>query len=125
MKSAFSIFIKSLMLGVAVYCRYFLDYVPKTPVERNVVYTSLRLVMVLLVLNLVYEAVRIIYRSRNRLGDLLHDTFIVGMRNVFILVSGAAVGATLFGYFGIDFKTLFTTLSFVAAAIAKTQLQHQ
>ncbi len=106
------------MLGVAVYCRYFLAYVPDTPVERNVVYTSLRLVMVLLVLNLVYEAVRFIYRSRNRISDLLPDSFSVGLRNVFILVSGAAVGATVFGYFGIDFKTLFTTLSFVAAAIA-------
>jgi MscS family membrane protein len=118
MKTLFSILLKVLLLGAAVYGRYFLDYVPDTPVERNLVYTSLRLVMVLLVLNLVYEVVRSIYRSRNRLSDLLHDTFIIGLRNVFILVSGAAVGATLFGYFGIDFKTLFTTLSFVAAAIA-------
>ena len=119
MKTIASILIKTLLLAAAIYARYFATYVPSTPVERNVVYTTLRLLMVLLVLNLVYEVVRLIYRNRNRLhAEILHDSFVDGLRNVFILVSAAAVGATIFGYFGIDFKTLFTTLSIVAAAIA-------
>lgn len=118
MKKAIIILIKVGLLGLAIYVRYLSAYVPKTHTERNLVYTSLRLVMVLLVLNLVYEVMRSVYRSRNRLVGLVHDGFLIGLRNIFILGSGLAVGATVFGFFGIDFKTLFTTLSIVAAAIA-------
>lgn len=118
MKKAISILLKVLVLAAAVFCRYFLPYTPSSPTERNVIYTSLRLVMVLMVLNLVYDVLRGIYRSRNRLGDMIHDGFLLGLRNLFILFSSLVVGATLFGFFGIDFKTLFTTLSIVAAAIA-------
>lgn len=110
--------IKVVLLGAAIYMRYLSPYVPKTHTERNIVYTSLRLVMVLLVLNLVYEVLRSIYRSRNRLEGIVHDGFLNGIRNLFIIGSGLAISATVFGFFGIDFKTLFTTLSIVAAAIA-------
>jgi MscS family membrane protein len=118
MKKAFFILLKILLLGAAMYVRYLSEYVPKTFTERNVIYTSLRLVMVLIVLNLVYEVMKSIYRSRNRIKGLVHDGFLQGLRNLFLLFSGLVVGATLFGFFGIDFKTLFTTLSIVAAAIA-------
>lgn len=118
MKKAVEILIKVVLLFAALYMRYASDYIPKTPTERNVVYTTLRLVMVLIVLNLVYEVMRYIYRSRNRLENIIHDGFLVGLRNLFIIFSALVVGATLFGFFGIDFKTLFTTLSIVAAAIA-------
>ncbi|HEX2898318.1 MAG TPA: mechanosensitive ion channel domain-containing protein [Bacteroidia bacterium] len=118
MKKALSILFKILVLGAAIYARYLSEYVPKTPTERNVIYTTLRLVMVLIVLNLVYEVMKSIYRSRNRIKGLVHDGFLQGLRNLFLLFSGLVVGATLFGFFGIDFKTLFTTLSIVAAAIA-------
>ena len=118
MKKAAEILLKVLVLAAAINLRYISDYVPKTHTERNVVYTSLRLVMVLVVLNLVYEVMRYIYRSRNRLENIIHDGFLIGLRNLFIIFSALVVGATLFGFFGIDFKTLFTTLSIVAAAIA-------
>jgi MscS family membrane protein len=118
MKKAFYLLLKILVLAAAIYSRYFLPYVPTKPTERNVIYTSLRLIMVLTVLNLVYEAMKAVYRSRNRFIDRIHDGFLIGLKNIFIIGSVLAVGATLFGFFGIDFKTLFTTLSFVAAAIA-------
>ena len=66
MKKWLVILVKVLILAVAMYVRYLSEYVPKTLTERNVVYTSLRLVMVLIVLNLVYEVMKSIYRSRNR-----------------------------------------------------------
>ncbi|MFM2376703.1 MAG: hypothetical protein RLZZ165_1800 [Bacteroidota bacterium] len=116
-KISFIVLKVGLVLG-ALYIRYLSPYVPSTPTERNVVYTSLRLLMVLLLMNLLYEGLRSIYRSRNRLDGILHDGFLNGIRNLFIIGSALVTGATLFGFFGIDFKTLFTTLSIVAAAIA-------
>lgn len=113
---------KVLVLAAVIYARYLAPYVPNSLTERNLIYTSLRLVMVVLVLNLAYHVVRALYLARNRISgkqyDKTHDGFTIGLRNIFILCTALAIGGTLFGYFGIDFKTLFTTLSIVAAAIA-------
>lgn len=110
---------KVLVLMAAIYGRYLAPYEPPTPTSRNVIYTSLRLIMVVLVLNLAYHLLRTLYRTRNRItGRQQPDSFTVGLRNVFIIITAFGVAGTLFGYFGIDFKTLFTTLSIVAAAIA-------
>ena len=109
--------IKVLIFGLAIYVRYFLEYSP-TIVTLNFYQTSLRLVLILLFFNITYGIVKFIYRSRNRLSSILNDSFLNGVRNIFVIASGFAVLVSFFGFFGIDFKTLFTTLSIVVAAIA-------
>lgn len=59
-----------------------------------------------------------IYRRRKAIGLNQNDNVLVGLHNLFyILLTGAFIMTTL-SIFGIDYKTLFTTLSIVAAAIA-------
>lgn len=46
------------------------------------------------------------------------DTVIVGLQNIYYLLLAGATVMTILGFWGIDSRTLFTTLSIVAAAIA-------
>ncbi|MCB0583868.1 MAG: mechanosensitive ion channel [Phaeodactylibacter sp.] len=58
------------------------------------------------------------YRHREKIPAGKADNVIIGLNNIYyILLVGAGI-MTILGYWGIDFKTLFTTLSIVAAAIA-------
>ncbi len=59
-----------------------------------------------------------IYRRRERIPAGKADNVIIGLNNIYYLVLTGAAIMTILGFWGIDFKTLFTTLSIVAAAIA-------
>lgn len=59
-----------------------------------------------------------LYRRREHLPSGKADNVIIGLNNVYYLVLVGAAIMTVLGYWGIDFRTLFTTLSIVAAAIA-------
>ncbi len=58
------------------------------------------------------------YRRRNKIDINRTDNVLAGLENVYYLILAGAVVLTLLGIFGIDYKTLFTSLSIVAAAIA-------
>lgn len=59
-----------------------------------------------------------LYRSNKKLPPSKNDNVLLGLRNIYyILLTGAAI-VTLLGFWSIDLKTLFTSLSIVAAAIA-------
>ncbi len=117
MKSRIFLLLKVVLLGLAIYTRYFTQWIPPG-IPRNIYVTSIRLLMILLVFSITFGVIRLVYRSRNRVAALINDNFIIGLRNIFMVASGFAVLISFFGIFGIDFKTLFTTLSIVAAAIA-------
>ncbi|MCO6475044.1 MAG: mechanosensitive ion channel [Phaeodactylibacter sp.] len=59
-----------------------------------------------------------IYRRRERIPPGKADNVIIGLNNIYYLVLTGAAIMTILGFWGIDFRTLFTTLSIVAAAIA-------
>ena len=59
-----------------------------------------------------------IYRRRNAIPKDSPNNVILGLQNLYILLTTAVVLVTLLSFFGIDIKSLFTGLTIVAAAIA-------
>ncbi len=68
--------------------------------------------------NLVIIALSLFYRRRKRLAPGLSDNVLAGLNNIFYLLLAGGIPITVLGMFGIDARTLFTSLSIVAAAIA-------
>ncbi len=58
------------------------------------------------------------WRRRKRLQPSQSDTAILGLQNIYYLLLPGVFGMAILGIMGIDYKTVFTTLSIVAAAIA-------
>lgn len=117
MKRKLFLLFKVVLLVAAIYVRYFSDWVPPG-IPRGIYVTTIRLMLILLVFNIVFSVILLVYRSRNRVAALINDNFVMGLRNIFVVSSGFAALISFFGLFGIDFETLFTTLSIVAAGIA-------
>ncbi len=59
-----------------------------------------------------------IYRRRNAIPKDRPNNVVLGIQNLYILVSTAVVITTVLSFFGIDIRSLFTGLTIVAAAIA-------
>jgi MscS family membrane protein len=117
MREVFIFITKILLLGGSIYLNNFLQVRPTLKFLQNVVESSLGLATSLLILNLTYTIIRWIY-IRRREDKSGNDNVIIGVRNIFIIFSAVAVVIAMFGFFGIDLRTLLSTLSIVAAAIA-------
>jgi small-conductance mechanosensitive channel len=74
--------------------------------------------MVVATLNLITRFIKWLYRRRNYARRRGSKNFVYGVENIRKLLLGAVVIFTIFSLLGIDFRTLFTSLSIVAAAIA-------
>jgi small-conductance mechanosensitive channel len=59
-----------------------------------------------------------LYRRSKKLGPDGVDNVLLALKNIYYLLIAGAIITTVIGFFGIDPKTLFTSLSIVAAAIA-------
>ena len=59
-----------------------------------------------------------LYRRREKIPVGKANNVIIGLNNIYYIILLGAALMTILGFWGIDFKTLFTTLSIVAAAIA-------
>ena len=59
-----------------------------------------------------------VYRRRNSIPKESPNNVILGIQNLYILLSSAVVLITMLSFFGIDIKSLFTGLTIMAAAIA-------
>ena len=59
-----------------------------------------------------------LYRRREKIPVGKANNVIIGLNNIYYIILVGAALMTILGFWGIDFKTLFTTLSIVAAAIA-------
>lgn len=82
------------------------------------VYRLLHLGIIFLALDLLMGLVIGIYRRRKGLPAGTSDAIILGLRNVYYLALVGAGMLAILNLYGIEFRTLFTTLSIVAAAIA-------
>jgi len=69
-------------------------------------------------LNLSLSLVMLLYRRRKNISYGMHDNITSGVNNIYLLIIGLSLIFLLLSLWGIDFKTLFTSLSIVAAAIA-------
>jgi small-conductance mechanosensitive channel len=59
-----------------------------------------------------------VYRRRNNIPKDKPNNVILGIQNLYILLTTAVFIITILSFFGIDIKSLFTGLTIVAAAIA-------
>ncbi|NJB85115.1 small-conductance mechanosensitive channel [Lewinella marina] len=75
-------------------------------------------VMTIAVLNVVTRFIKWLYQQQNYAKRRGAKNFIYGVENIRKLLIGGVVIFTIFSLIGIDFRTLFTSLSIVAAAIA-------
>ncbi len=78
----------------------------------------LNFLILLLGLNLLKIGAVSLYRRRQHLSADKPDNVMVGIQNIYILLTTAVVMVTSLSFFGIDIKSLFTGLTIVAAAIA-------
>lgn len=75
-------------------------------------------VMTVALLNVVTRFIKWLYQQQNYAKRRGAKNFIYGVENIRKLLIGGLVIFTVFSLIGIDFRTLFTSLSIVAAAIA-------
>ena len=73
---------------------------------------------IIALLNLIVRLIKGLYRRRNYARRRGSKNFIFGVENIRKLLIGMVTVFTIFSLLGIDFRTLFTSLSIIAAAIA-------
>jgi small-conductance mechanosensitive channel len=83
-------------------------------------YASLVVGFIIFVLSarLIVAVLSFLYRRNKKIPSSKNDNVLLGLRNIYYIALTAAAIVTLLGFWNIDLKTLFTTLSIVAAAIA-------
>ena len=78
----------------------------------------LRLAVLLLALDVALAVFAFLYRRRRGHRPGADDALLLGLRNVYYIVATLVALAGLIGLWGLDLRTVFTSLSIIAAAIA-------
>ena len=86
--------------------------------SSDVLSASLDFLLFIIIMDLVITATKFFYRKRTGLKFPEKDSAIFGIENLAKLLIGLAVVISVFAAFGIDFKSLLTSISIVAAALA-------
>jgi len=94
-------------------------YQPDSSFTKSPLFLSvLNFIIFWLAINIIIRLNQFIYRKRKKLGDKYSDNVIVGLQNIYFLLTGFGVIVMLLGMFGVEFTKLLTALSIVAAALA-------
>ena len=120
MKSVLKIVIELILLSGAIYVKNF-DNNISTQIEENNVLNSLVLFLIyVLILRLGASTVKILLLGQLKIKGVnqRNDNIIIGVNNIYRILFSLGLVVTLFGFFGIDVRTLLTSLSIVAAAFA-------
>ena len=110
--------IKVLLLAGAIFVYTFHELPEWLPGDETTLYILLRFAIFFLALDLLLDLWIGIYRRRKGLAPGANDAFILGLRNLYYLALVGGVIMAILRAYGVEFGTLFTTLSIVAAAIA-------
>ena len=87
-------------------------------VESFVPHSILRFLIFIVGAQLVIDILSWLYRKSKTIEEGRADNVLQGLRNVYYLLLSGAIIITVLSLMGIDLRTLFTSLSIVAAAIA-------
>jgi MscS family membrane protein len=115
-----SFFFKTLLISALILLREgylypdFKEFVGKS----SMLNALLSFLIFWLGLNLLIRFSQFIYRKRKKQGRKYSDNVIIGLKNIYYMLTVMALVAMFFGFFGLHIKELFTALSIVAAAIA-------
>lgn len=84
----------------------------------NFFHPIIEFLLLLTFLNIITAILIMIYRLRKNIPYKFTDNVIIGINNLYYLIVFFGVIAMVLGFWGKDFKSLLTSLSIVAAAIA-------
>ena len=96
-------------------------YVPIISIEldsNSVLNSAYNYALFLLIINLIATTIKYLYSQRRGVSLSTKNNVHFGVDNIAKVLIGLGFGIALFGAWGIDIKSLFTSLSIVAAAIA-------
>lgn len=114
-----SITLKVIPLVILIYLRMFEPLIwERITSVHSAVELILNYIVFVLALHLGISLLSFYYRKRKKYSDAKKDNVINGLQNLYYLILTGATIMTILGFWNIDARTLFTTLSIVAAAIA-------
>ena len=115
----FRYFIRLSVLGGLLYLRSLLErhkgFLDDT---YPILYSIISFLLFFIIVNIVTAVLIMAYRLQKNLPYKFSDNVINGINNLYYLIVAFGVAMMIFGIFGIDFKSLITSLSIVAAALA-------
>ena len=115
----FRYFIRFTLLASLFYLKSILETYKTNLAQAYYIFDSvLEFLILLTIVNIVTAALIMIYRLRKNIPYKFTDNVINGINNVYYLIVTFGVILMFLGFWGIDFKSLLTTLSIVAAALA-------
>ncbi|HMX87239.1 MAG TPA: mechanosensitive ion channel [Saprospiraceae bacterium] len=79
---------------------------------------ALQFLIFWLTVNIIIRFLQFIYRKRKKYGNKYSDNVIVGLQNIYYMISSVALIITILAFFGVEPKELITGLSILAASIA-------
>ena len=132
-QSLLPLFIKYLILAGLIFLFQFLFWGSDNPLDldeesalrlERLVQPALGLAIFLLLIQLVFRSLAALFRRNRKIPVLRDNNYLIGLRNLSRIISGVAIVVTVFAYFGIDFLSLLTSLTIVAAALAVTFKDH-
>ncbi len=110
--------LKTIILALLLLLyRAHIDY-PINEQALDAMSKAIRFLLFAFGLNVTLSLLLVIYRLRKKLKLNARDNITQGTNNLYILIIGFAFVLFVLSLWGIDFQTLFTSLSIVAAAIA-------
>ncbi len=86
--------------------------------DATIINSLIVLIIVLLIFRAILTALAYYYRLIHKQQNISTDNIIVGLKNLFTILSVGAGILTFFSLIGVDPTTLFTTISIFAAALA-------
>lgn len=115
MRNGIILFLKLIIVFVTIFLiENFESEISQIPI---LILALIRLGILLLTINILYQILVLIYRRTKGLKSRKTDNLLVAIKNIYILIS-FVIGILYFlNYLGVELKTLFTSLSIVAAAI--------
>ncbi len=114
-----SIIIKVLILGAIIFSKTRdHDWLAPLEIKSYIVDVLINFLFFILVADLGVYLLSWWYRRRKKIPADRMDNVTIGLQNIYYLLFTGALLITILGLLGIDYITLFTTLSIVAAAIA-------
>lgn len=116
----FKFIIKLVILGILIALRYGLgsDFLQSFVDNSNLLYPLFSFLIFWTSINLIIRLSQFIYRKRKKFGHKYSDNVIIGLQNIYYILSGIGVVVMILGFFGLKPEELLTSLSIVAAAIA-------
>ena len=106
------------LLALAIYWRFFFDFHEVTGRAR-INNTLLSISIMLLLFRIIIDGIALWYKIDRKHGSgKLRDNLIVGLSNLFSIISIIAIILGLLSMIGLNLNEVFTSLSIVAAALA-------